>query len=77
MARHLLVIPLGVDFADARTARQPVQTMAFEDAVDGCIRHADSVIARHVPHDPFGSEVILATQMKDLLLNLRRRLVGR
>lgn len=37
MARHLLVIPLGVDFAASRAARQPVETMAFEDAVDGCI----------------------------------------
>jgi hypothetical protein len=48
----------------------------LEDAIDGCIRHAAGMIARHVPHDPLGPEVVLPSQMEDLPLDFRWRLVG-
>lgn len=77
MAGHLLVIPLRMDFADTRAARQPVQPIAPEDAVNGRVRHANCMIARHVPHDAFGPEVVLAPKMENLLLDLDRCLVRR
>jgi hypothetical protein len=70
VTRYLLVISPGMDFADARAAWEPVQTMAPEDAIDGCIRHSNRMIARHVPHDPLGPEVVLPSQMENLLLDL-------
>ena len=51
VAGHLLVIPFGVNLADAGAAGQPVQTMASKDTVDGRIRHADRVVVRGDNYD--------------------------
>lgn len=50
--------------------------MPFEDAIDGCMRHAVGMLARRVPNDPLGPEVVLSPQMQNLLLDFRWRLVG-
>ena len=52
MARDLVLIPSGVDFADARAATKLVQAMSPEDAIDPGIRDFDAVIAGEVPDDP-------------------------
>lgn len=77
MTRDLFVVAFGVDFTKARSARQPVQARAFEYPVYCCIGQFDAVIARQIPHDPFGAEVVFAPQIQNLLGDLGRCLVGR
>ena len=77
MAGHLLVISLGMDFAHARSARQSANTVAPQNARHACIRDFDVVIACKIPDDPDRSEMIFAAQVKDLLDDLGRGLVGR
>ena len=62
MARDLVLIPLGVDLADARPARKPVQAMPPENAIDPGIRDFDAVIAGEVPDDPDGPQMISLPQ---------------
>ena len=77
VTRNLLVVAFGVNFTKACSARQPVQTVAFEYPVYRCIAYFDVVITRKVPHNPFGSEVVFAPEMKHLIRHFRRCPVGR
>ena len=61
MARHLLVVALGVDFAQARSAWAPANAIAAQNACYVSVRDFDVVIARQVPDDPDRSEVIFAS----------------
>ena len=60
---NFLLIPLGLDFADARAERKLVQAMPPEDALDPGIRAFDAVIAGEVPDDPDGPQMISLPQM--------------
>ena len=61
MARQLLVVALGVDFAQARAAWAPANAIAAQNACYVSVRDFDVVIARQVPDDPDRSEVIFAS----------------
>jgi hypothetical protein len=70
MARNLLVVTLGVDFTHAGSARQSADTVAAQNARNASVGDFDVVIAREIPDDPDGPEVIFATQVEDLLNDL-------
>ena len=59
----LLLIALGMDLTNPRAARKPVQAIAPENAIDAGIRDLDVVIARQIPDDPNGSQVVSPPQM--------------
>ena len=54
---------LGVDFANSRAPRKPVQAVAPENAIDAGIRDLDIVIVRQIPDDPEGAQVVSPPQM--------------
>ena len=70
MARHLLVVALGVHLSQSGPPRQAVQSMTLEGAIDSCVGDFDGVIALQVPDDPDRSEMIRSSKMKDLLFDL-------
>ena len=76
VARNLFVVAFGVDLPHSGAARQPVDAIALEHPGDCCIRYLDVVIARQIPDDPYGAEVILAPEMENLLLDFDRRPIG-
>ena len=45
MARHLLLVAPGVDFADARPPGKPAQAVALENAVDAGVGDFDAVVS--------------------------------
>ena len=51
MAGNLLVVALGVDLAHARSARQPADAVAPEDARYTSVGDCDAVVAGQVPDD--------------------------
>ena len=51
VARHLLLISLGVDIADTCAARQPAEAIAPENAIDPGVGNGDGVIARQILDD--------------------------
>ena len=59
----LLLIALGMDLTNPRATRKPVQAIAPENAIDAGIRDLDGVIARQIPDDPNGSQVVSPPQM--------------
>ena len=63
MPGDLLLIALGMDLTNPRAARKPVQAIAPENAIDAGIRDLDGVIARQIPDDPNGSQVVSPPQM--------------
>lgn len=77
MARHLLVVALGVDFAHAGSARQAANAITAQNARNASVGDFYAVIAREIPDDPDRSEMIFAAQVEDFVNDLRRRLVGR
>lgn len=77
MTWHLFVVTLGVDFAHARSARQPANTVSPENARHACVGDCDAVISRQIPDDPDRSEMIFAAQVEDFLDDLGWRLVSR
>lgn len=46
MARHLLVVALGVGLAHTRAPRKAVPPVTSENAVDACIGYLDAMVAR-------------------------------
>jgi hypothetical protein len=66
-----------VDLAHAGAAREAIEAIAVQDAVDIGIRYPDVVVALEIPDDPHGAEMVGSAQMQHLLLNLRHCLVGR
>ena len=77
MTWHLFVVALGMDFADARSARQSADAVAPEDTRHTCVGDLNVVVARQIPDDPDRPEVVFAAQVKDLVDDLGRGLVGR
>lgn len=77
MTWNLLLISLGVKLSHACASGQSVEAVAPENAVDPSIRDLDVVIARQVPNDPNGPQVILAAQIQNLSDDLGRRLISR
>lgn len=71
LARHLLVVALGVHLSQSGPPRQAVQSMTLEGAIDSCVGDFDGVIALKVPDDPDRSEMIRSSKMKDLVFDLR------
>src|SRR5262245_17460690 len=63
VAGNLLLIALGMDLTNPRAARKPVQAVAFFFQADDGIRDLDVVIARQIPDDPNGSQVVSPPQM--------------
>jgi len=76
VARDLVLIALSVDLTNPRASRKPVQAIAPENAIDAGIRDLDVVIARQIPDDPNGSQVVSPPQMKNLLDDLGGGAVG-
>ena len=76
MSWHLLLIALGVQLAHSCASGRPVKAVALEDTVDAGVGDFDAVIARQIPNNPDWPEVILATQIQNLLNDLGRRLIG-
>jgi hypothetical protein len=76
MAEHLLVIALGADLAHARSVRQAANAVAPEDTRHACVGDLNVVVARQIPDDPNRPEVVFAAQVKDLIDDLGRGLVG-
>ncbi len=75
VTRNLLVVAFGVNLTRVRSARQPPHAVALKYSIYGCIGQFDAVIARKVPHNPFGSEVVFAPEMKHLIHHFRQCLV--
>ena len=65
VAGNLLVVAFGVNLAHSGPAREPVQTVVFEDPIDASIRDGDAVTALQIPDDPDRPEVVRAAQVKD------------
>jgi hypothetical protein len=63
VAGNFLLITLGVNFANPSTSRKPVQAVSLENAIDAGIRDLDVVIARQIPDDPDGPQVVSPPQM--------------
>lgn len=76
MPWHLLLIALGVQFAHSCASGQTVKAVTLKDTVDAGVGDFDAVIARQIPDNPYGPEVILAPQIKHFLYDLRWRLIG-
>ena len=76
VARHLLVVTLGVDFTHAGSARQLTNAVTAQNACHTSVRDCNAVITREIPDDPNRAEVIFALQVKDLLHDLGRCLIG-
>ena len=75
VAWHLFVVAFRMDLSTPQLAGQSTDTVPFEDSVNGGIRDAHLMVARHVPHDPYWSEMIFPPQMQYLLDNLIRGLI--
>ena len=76
MAGNLLVVALCVDLPHTGAARQAIDTVSPQDTRYSRVRDFDAVIARQVPDDPHWTEVVFASEMKNLFLDLDRRAVG-
>ena len=57
---NLLLIALGVQFPHARASGQSIEAVASENAIYASIGNFDPMIARQIPNDPDGPQVILA-----------------
>jgi hypothetical protein len=77
MARDLPVIVLGMDFAHTRSARQAANAIAAQNARYAGVGDRDAVTTRKLPGDPNRPDMIIATQVKDLVDDLGRPLIGR
>lgn len=77
MARDLLVVALGVDFAHACSARQSANAIAAQNAGDASVGDLDVVVAREIPDDPDRPEMVFAAQIQNFLHDFGRCLVGR
>lgn len=66
MARHLLLIALGVDLADQCSARQTAQPMALENAIDARIGELYGVIPLQTLDDAHGPKMMAPPQIQDL-----------
>ena len=76
MAGDLLVVMLRMNLAHPGDPRKPVQAVAFEAAIDPCIRDPEPVIALQVSDDPDRPQMVLAAKVQDILRYFRWRLVG-
>ena len=66
----VLSVSLGmllIDLAQACSARQPVQAIAFEYPTDDSVGLFDAAIASQMPHDPFWPEIVFAPHLQHLL----------
>jgi hypothetical protein len=70
MAWDLFVVAFRVNLPQPCAAWQPIHAIPFEHPGDCRVRYPDAVIARQIPDDPHGTEVIFAAQVKNLLFNL-------
>lgn len=75
VAWHLFVVALGMDLPRTRPPRKAVQAMPLQSAIDARVRDFDGVIALLIPDDPDRSEMVLESEVKDLLFDPRRHLV--
>ena len=70
MTRDLFSIPAGVNRPTAHISRLTPQAMSNEGAIDARTRCFNSVVAFEIPSDSLWSEMIGASEMKDLLDDL-------
>ena len=77
VARHLLLISLGVDLADTCAARQPAEAIAPENAIDPGVGNSDGVITRQIPDDADWPQPVGLAQIQHLLDDLEGRTIGR
>jgi hypothetical protein len=76
MSRGLFGVTFCADRPPANFLRQPIHAVALENPVYAGIGDLYAVIPLHVPYDPYGSQVIFPSQMKDLLLDFGRSSEG-
>jgi hypothetical protein len=76
MARHLLLVSLGVNFAQPGAARKSADAIALQNAVNTNTGYFDVVITGEIPHDADWPEMISLPQVQDLLNNSCRGLMG-
>ncbi len=77
MPRYLLVVAIGVDAVHARCAQRSANAVSAQNACHASVGDFDAVIARQIPNDPDRPEMILTSQVENLVDHLRRRLVDR
>jgi len=70
VAWHLFVVAFCMSLSTSHLAGQATDTVPFENTVNGGIRNSHLMVTCHVPHDPYGSEMIFPPQMQYLLDNL-------
>jgi hypothetical protein len=58
VARNLLFVAFGVDFADTGSSRKLAEAVPPENPIDARIRDFDVVIASEIPNDPDRSQMI-------------------
>ena len=76
MTGHLLLVSLGVHFSHASATWKAAQTMAAQEASNGCVQYFNVLITLKIPNDPHGTEVVLATQIDRFLRTLTWRSIG-
>ncbi len=74
MTRNLLGVTTGMDCSPSNLARQTPDPVALERAVDARRGSCKPLVALEVPRDSLRPEVILGTQVQDLLDEFRRDL---
>ena len=75
MARNLFLIPLCVNGPRSGFAGKTAQAVAPQNAIDTGVRDSDVVITPHVPNDANGTEMVLLSEVEDLLDDLGRGLI--
>lgn len=69
-----LMLPIctdGVNFPAPNSTGQVVDSMSAQYSIDRCIADSNRVMSLQIPNDPYRTQVIRATQVQNLLDNLR------
>ena len=76
MARHLLLVTVGLYCAFFGVLRQAVHSMTHQDEIDTTGRYLDPVIALQIPGDACLSEMVSSAEVQDFLFYRRQRSQG-
>ena len=76
MPRHALLVSLGMDFPNTRTAGKPTKPVPLQNSIDAGVRDGDGMVPAHIPGNAHRAEMISGAQMQDFLDDFCRLLVG-
>ena len=76
MAWHLLLVSLGVNFAQPGAAWKSADAIALENTIDTSTGYFDVVVALQIPNNADRAEMVGLSQVQDLLNNSSRCLLG-